>query len=187
MVWRVHLVSRDNLMGLLHRIPSTLPHQHERETTTRDQRQHDDDANDMRGETFPFLSLTRSRENHLCSKSFMDGVLATKHSANFIPSCEEFQYSTKGLLTNPPLDVAPVLHFSLPGYSCLPHLWVWRVSSIISSQMSGPKWLTSSPTAHHTPPFHTSIPHECLTSHNLTQRNHDVFVQTFQTRNNTHM
>ena len=128
----------------------------------------------------------------------MHGVLvldfeSTKHSVKFIPSWEECQYSTKSLLANPQMDGAPVLHFRVPGYSCLPHLWVWLVGSKMSSQMLGPKWLTSSPTAHQKPQFRASIPHTSHISHNPAQHIHGttqpwpVCVQTCLTRNNTHM
>ena len=58
-------------------------------TNTSERRQHDDDADDKRGET-SFFSDTK-QENDLCSKLFMDGALvldleSTKHSVKFIPS-----------------------------------------------------------------------------------------------------
>ena len=52
-------------MGLLppnhFRLTLVLSHQHERRTAHTDQRQHDDDGDDNRGETFPFFSRRSNR------------------------------------------------------------------------------------------------------------------------------
>ena len=191
----------NNVVGLLPLYPFRVTHplhQHERDTTNRDQRQHDDDADDMRGETFPFFFCHEAGESSLFkivhgrsagTRRRVYQTLRQFHSIlRGVPELNEEStcQSSGGRSAGTPL-------WSLPGYSCLPHLWVWRVGSKMSSQMPGPKWLTSSPTAHHTPPFRTSIPHESLTSHNPAQHIHSttqpspVRVQTCQTRNNTHM
>ena len=161
-VLRLDLVRKGQLDGLtptmyLPRHP-TLPTNTSEETTNRGQRQHDDDADDMRGEPFP-LFWHEARETSLSGTQRR--VYQPRRQLHFILgsvsvlNVESTGHSSSGRSAGSPL---------LPGYSCLPHLWTWRVGSKMSSQLPGPKWLTSPPTAHHTGTFHMSTPHNSLTS-----------------------